>query len=250
VASAGGRAVLRELAALSFAHRRDVRVVFAGDAALAAALTRAAEAAAAAEDRRGTNVFAFVSADGSWPPRWHPVEVADPAAGAVAAALRARGYAADDAARMAALCGGRLRLLEAPLARGAASLSADDFLAAVRTTARTGFHTACAFHSPSEALSPADAARLARALDAVERHEARAEAGVRGGAVAAPPKLDMLPAACLASGPAGAGAAAATTVAARVEQVLYARADGSLAFQTRLHRQLWASERERLIARR
>jgi hypothetical protein len=169
LARAGGAAIFRQLAALInyyCVNRRAVRVIVAGSTAgLAAAFQRSPP-------------------NGS---RWRHFELPDPAPGAVAAALEARGYAPSEAHALIGECGTRLRLLKGPLLRGAGAVGAADVIAA---SVFTGDSAVAALF---DGLAAADAALLSRMLDAVAAVDEAATAGARR------PRVDDLPAAARAS---------------------------------------------------
>lgn len=83
--------------------------------------------------------------------RWSFYELRDPDEGPVLAALCAGGYSPCDAADMVALCGTRLRLLEEPLAVGAAVLGAREFIAAAHTSAVAHFEDVLSAGSVADA---------------------------------------------------------------------------------------------------
>ena len=149
--------------------------------------------------------------------RWSFYELRDPEEATVLDALHARGYSPRDAADMVALCGTRLRLLEGPLTAGAAMLGARQFMAAAQTSAMAHFADVLS------AGSVADAAVCTAALDAVQCFEegARCDAPMLGRVFTA-------------------------QHAAAASAVLYVRRDRTLAFQSRLHSQMWRRERARL----
>ena len=191
---AGGRLVLDLLGTLLVSYgvdRQAVRSVVAGSSA--------------------ELYFAFEESTPARGARWCYYELGDPPAAVVEGALRERGYSGDDAARMVALCGTRLRLLDGPLAQGALVLGAEDFL-------RASEHLGCAdFAGVFSRLEPRpeDAKQLARLLDALA-------GGAQGVAQRALPPaaraIDLAP-------------------------ILYINRKRELSFQSQLHRKVWAQVR-------
>ena len=150
VARTGGAQVFRALVWLLVIHGVDshaVRAAVSGSSALLSVFF----------DRTVASGF-----------RWITYSLPDPEPDAMLRALRARGYTADDAADIVALCGTRLRLLDEPLTHGAAAIEARTFMDAARVTA--GAH----FADLLVAASDADARALVFALDAALRCEAGA----------------------------------------------------------------------------
>ena len=149
--------------------------------------------------------------------RWRYHELADPAPVDAAAALEARGYTTAEARAMIDLCGTRLRLLSPPLHLGAGKLRAADFFASSVAAGRG------AIVRLFRALRVADAAVLARVLDAV----AAADADPR----ARRPLLEDLPVAARTAG---------------IAPTFYVNLDGALFFQSMLIARSWASARAEL----
>ena len=149
---------------------------------------------------------------------WRYYELRDPEEGAVLDALRVQGYTADEAAQLVSLCGTRLRLLEPALAQGAARVRAHDLMATGKAVASRHFYDLF------RRLKGTDAALMLRVLDQAEAAEAS------GGA---PPKLS-------ADGMSDA-------LLAQASKVLHVRLNGSLVFQSKLHRAVWPRVREELV---
>ena len=179
LANAGGRAVFKTLALLMIGYCVDRHAVRAAVAGSSMELDAALRAAA------------------PYHGRWRHYELSDPDESVVAAALRARGYSKEDAHALVAECGTRLRLLEGPLMHGAHAVPAADVLAA---TAAAGDEALRALFG---GLSPADAWRLTRTLNAVAAADAAVSAGAAG--AAARPLAADLPPAARAAGAACAG---------------------------------------------
>jgi len=153
--------------------------------------------------------------------RWSYCTMEDPPEATVVEALTGRGYDEDAARRMVALVGTRLRLLEAPLSKGAASVDAASFSTDSRTMAQDHFSDIL----DSIDLTPGDKQKL---VDILERLEA-AEAA--GDVSSAPSMYDM----------------PATLRAHQATKVLYVCLDRSLRFQSRLHRNAWQSIRSSYV---
>ena len=196
---AGGRLVFDLLGTLLVSYGVDQQVV------------RAVVAGSSAE-----LYFAFEESTPARGARWSYYELEDPDAAGVEGALRARGYSAEEAARMLALCGSRLRLLEGPLARGALELSAADFLRDSESNGRADF--AGVFARLDSA--PGDARRLAALLDALA---AGAGAQEQRALPAALRDIDIAP-------------------------ILYINRERELRFQSQLHRRAWAQVRAKYAA--
>ena len=212
LARAGGRMVLSLLGALLVNYcvdRRAVRAVVAGSSA--------------------ELCFAFEKCSPLRGARWDCYTLPDPEVRATTAALVARGYSKEEAHGIVDLCGTRLRMLEMPLACGAAVLSFDEFS---RSTAALG---SAAFAGVFQGLSHTDAAALGRLLDSIEACEAAVEGA--GGCstdahTARPGKekltgglqhLDMAP-------------------------ILYIDRSREFSFQSQLHRRTWARLRSKYVA--
>ena len=196
--NAGGSLVFQTLATLIVAYGVDrgvVRVVAAGSSA--------------------ELFFAFqaTTAKGN---RWSVITLADPAHDTVEGALEARGYSRDEARKMIALCGTRMRLLREPLEKGPAACSAAVF---VESVAASG---CAAIESVFARLDAESAARLARALDSV------AAADAAGDARGARPTKEALPR-CMHD--------------ADVSSALYVTPDRRLFFQSRAVARAWADTR-------
>ena len=203
----GGRAVFETLAQLLVMYCVDRRVVRAAVAGSSAALSVE---------------FDRTVASGS---RWRYYELHDPEEGAMLDALRARGYTADEAAQLVKLCGTRLRLLEPALAQGAALASARDLLTSSASMAERHFDDLF------RQLQGDDKSLIFRVLDqaaAAETSEA-AEASTK----VAPPKL---------SAPGMSDA-----LLALASKVLYLRLNGSIVFQSQLHRTVWQHVRGQFV---
>lgn len=142
----------------------------------------------------------------------------DPEPDVVQAALVAGGrYTVEEAQEMIALCGCRLRLMEAALDPRHPPPSFQDFMAGARAAARRAFDDVFrVVRSDHEQV-----AQLARLLDAVELAEA--------GAAPRPSRM-ALPALFRDVAP---------------SSVLFLDEEYTLAFQSRLHRRVWAESRSR-----
>ena len=162
--------------------------------------------------------FAFSERSPARGGRWHSYDLGDPAPEEVVAALRGRGYSGEEAARMVALCGTRLRLLEGPLSSGPEGWSAAAFL---RTTARCGEES---FSKVFQQLEAQDAGALARVLDAAYA------AGDAGNVALQPPLIMSLP--------------AALRRRMDISPILFVTRTGTLSFQSELHRNAWAEVRD------
>ena len=196
---AGGRLLLDLLGTLLVSYgvdRQAVRAVVAGDSA--------------------ELYFAFEESTPARGARWSYYELGDPPAAVVEGALRERGYSGDDAARMVALCGTRLRLLDGPLAQGALVLGAEDFLRASEHLGRADFAGVFA----RLRACPEDAKQFARLLDEL----AGSAEGVEQHALpAAARAVDLAP-------------------------ILYINRERELSFQSQLHRRVWALVRAKYAA--
>jgi hypothetical protein len=155
--------------------------------------------------------------------RWPYYELRDPEVSAVLNALHARGYTASDASDLVALCGTRLRLLEPALLHGAAAVSAREVIASSMTMATR--HYRDLFRQ----LGGADKGVLSRVLDQAERAEASGQATPAAG----PPLLSH---------------EVTEALVERASKVLYLRMDGSLTFQSALHRAAWSRVRSEYVA--
>ena len=200
LARAGGSAVFKALARLLVVHCVDshaVRAAVSGSSALLSIFF----------DRTVASGFRLIT-----------YSLPDPEPEAVLRVLRARGYTADEAADIVALCGTRLRLLDEPLKLGAAVIGARAFMDTARATADAHFADLLA------AASDADARALVSALDAALRCEA--------GTCDLPPML---------------GRAFTLRHAEAASKVLFLRPDRTLVFQSRLHAAVWRGERRRFL---
>jgi hypothetical protein len=200
LARAGGSAVFKALARLLVTHCVDshaVRAAVSGSSALLSIFF----------DRTVASGFRLIT-----------YSLPDPEPEAVLRVLRARGYTADEAADIVALCGTRLRLLDEPLKLGAAVIGARAFMDTARATADAQFADLLA------AASDADARALVSALDAALRCEA--------GTCDLPPML---------------GRAFTLRHAEAASKVLFLRPDRTLVFQSRLHAAMWRAERRRFL---
>ena len=117
---------------------------------------------------------------------------------------------------MVELCGTRLRLLQEPLAKGADAVDASVFLADMWATAHLAFTSAF-----SLLATPTARLEFAAMLDLIERCEQHISEK--------PPNLQRLPAGHSAND---------------FSRLLYVKSDGSLTFQSQLHRRVWATIRE------
>ena len=182
LARGGGEAVFRTLALMLICYCVDqhaVRAMVAGSS--------------------GAELCAALRAAAPYNGRWDHYELRDPEAGAVVAALQARGgYAEEDARALVAECGTRMRLLEGPLLLGAGGLPASDFLV---TSAAAGDEALRALFC---GLSASDARRLARSLSAIAAADAAGSGA--GAAGAARPLAADLPHPVRAAGAAYTGA--------------------------------------------
>jgi hypothetical protein len=144
-------------------------------------------------------------------PRWSYHQILDPDPNTVLAALAEKGYSAAEARSMVALVGTRLRLLQGPLEMGAMAVSCSTFLKVSRETGVANFRDLLAKTAAKDSL-----------VDTLERIVAH-EAG--GGAE---PSLTDMPAALRALD---------------LWKVLHVRLDGTLTFQSQLHRVAWGELR-------
>lgn len=163
---AGGQIVLDMLGALLVGYcmdRKAVRAVIAGSSA--------------------ELNFAFSTSGPLNAVRWEDFDLEDPPEAAVCTALVAKGYNLEEACSMTQLCGTRLRLLQAPLTRGASTHSAAEFLRKARAKGRA------ALAGIFSQLSPADAKLLAKVLDGIEACDALKGAGMRPVKEGLPPAL-------------------------------------------------------------
>ena len=120
--AAGGQLVFNMLATLIVKYsvdRKAVRIAVAGSSA--------------------ELLFAFETLTTAKGNRWSFYDLADPSPTEVESRLVARGYTRDEALHMISLCGTRLRLLERPLKRGAAVVSAASFLAESVVASKSAF---------------------------------------------------------------------------------------------------------------
>ena len=152
--------------------------------------------------------------------RWDNYLVTDPDEGDVLEALQRRGYTEQEAANMVELCGTRLRLLQGPLTKGAAALKASVFLADMRAKAQLAFTSAFSLLS-----TPAAKQNFAAVLDSIELCKQHVSVN--------PPSLKHLPAGHSAND---------------FSRLIYVNLDGSLAFQSQLHRRVWATIRKTISA--
>ena len=171
----------------------------------------------------------------------HIRRLLDPEEGATRAALEARGYSTEEAQSMVNLCGTRLRLLERPLALGAADCIYTDFM---RGAYERGV---AAFASVFARLGRDDAAVLGGMLDAIEA----CEAAIEGSALAA--------AVVVAGSAAPARAPMPATRRPKKEQlpsglqhtdvapILFVSLKRELSFQSLLHRRVWAQVRSTFL---
>ena len=151
--------------------------------------------------------------------RWKTYMVTDPDKGDVLKALQSRGYTEQEAASMVELCGTRLRLLQGPLDDGADELDASVFLADMRAMAELAFMNAF-----SLLATPAARRNFAAMLDLIERCEQHIGEN--------PPILKHLPAGHLAHD---------------FSRLIYVKRDGSLTFQSQLHRRVWSTIRQTIL---
>jgi hypothetical protein len=198
--AAGGRLIFRTLATLIVAYgvdRKAVRIVVAGSSA--------------------ELDFAFDSttAKGN---RWRYYFLQDPPPGDVMRVLVARGYADADARALVALCGTRLRLLDAPLNGAPAVVDAVEFLADSSDRGRQDF---AKFFGLLDAPS---AAQLVRVLDGIAASDAAAP-GARPTKSALPPSVRD----------------------ADFSSILYIDRGRKLYFQSQLHARTWASARDEIV---
>ena len=154
--------------------------------------------------------------------RWRYYELRDPEKSAVLDALCASGYSKSDADELVALCGTRLRLLEPALLYGASAVSARELITSSVDMATR--HYRDLFRQ----LSAVEKGVLSRVLDQAERAEANGQA-----THASPPLLSH---------------EVTETLVARASKVLYLRLDGSLTFQSALHRAVWSQLRDECAA--
>lgn len=201
LAEAGGRYVFDELAVLLVAYgvdRRFVRTAVAGSSALLSV------------------EFDTTVASGT---RWSYHQMEDPAPEAVVQALGDMGYSAAEAASMVELVGTRLRLLEAPLTKGAAAVDASGFIRSARQVAVGHFDDILR----KGKLAPDSRRGLIDVLERIREFEA--------GMGSQPSLSDMSEA----------------LIALDLSKVLYVRVDRCLAFQSRLHSKVWAELRTKYV---
>jgi hypothetical protein len=194
LARVGGRFVFEELAALLVAYgvdRRAVRSAVAGSPAHLAV------------------EFDKTIAHGA---RWEYIQMSDPSPETIVAALTAKGYTEDEARRMIDLVGTRLRLLEAPLEKGAAECSCFEFL---RTAHDWGVRSFTSLLGEPTAERDGAQGRLVDILQRIVSHEA---------GQGDPPKWYHMPESLRAQ---------------QFSKVLYLRLDDSFTFQSQLHRTVW-----------
>ena len=153
--------------------------------------------------------------------RWLYYELPDPDERAVLDALHAHGYSMSVARDLVRLCGTRLRLLEAAVRLGVTAESAHEAKAASLAWATRQYRELFG------ELAPAEKGVLARVLDQIDR----AEAGDAS-------KVDPPTIFCEAS----------KDLVARASKVMFLRLDGSLTFQSALHRETWARVRAQFTA--
>jgi energy-coupling factor transporter ATP-binding protein EcfA2 len=151
--------------------------------------------------------------------RWDNYLVTDPDEGDVLEALQRRGYTEQEAASMVELCGTRLRLLQGPLTKGVAALKASVFLADTRAKAQLAFKSAFSLLS-----TPAAKQNFAAVLDSIEQCKQHVNVN--------PPSLEHLPPGHSAND---------------FSRLIYVNPDGSLTFQSQLHRRVWATIRETIL---
>jgi hypothetical protein len=154
--------------------------------------------------------------------RWRYYELRDPEKSAVLDALRVSGYTKSDADELVALCGTRLRLLEPALLYGASAVSARELITSSVDMATR--HYRDLFRQ----LSDVEKGVLSRVLDQAECAEASGQA-----THASAPLLSH---------------EVTEALVARVSKVLYLRLDGSLTFQSALHRTVWSQLRDECAA--
>lgn len=189
LASVGGRYVFNSLAWLLVVYGTDrgaVRTAVAGSTAL---LVQEFDKTIASSDRVWVE------------------EMPDPAPETITMALCQAGYTEDEARRMIALVGTRLRLLELPLQNGVKDISCQKFLNHQRELAECQFYTL---------LKDDDArADLVNLLERIRSHEAKVGR--------APTVADI----------------ADEQRKLGFSNVLYLRLNGSVTFQSQLHRTSW-----------
>ena len=204
LASAGGRVVFETLAALLVGYgvdRKVVRTAVAGSSALLNA------------------EFAKTVARGN---RWIYYELADPPEHAMHAVLRERGYTLEEARAMTDLLGTRVRLLQEPLALGAAQVPASGFLAGQCTLAESRFEST--FRA---VRGSADKAALVRVLDA-----ATAQLCIGEPQGSSRNLSDLTP----------------SLISADLSLLLFVRLNNSLAFQSQLLERRWPVFRSKYAA--
>jgi hypothetical protein len=197
LANVGGRFVFEELAVLLVAYgvdRRVVRTAVAGSSALLSV------------------EFDKTVAGGA---RWNYQQMVDPDVDTVVTALLERGYKKEEACRIVALVGTRLRLLEPLLKSGAHKLSCDRFLGRERVLATANI---------LDLMAVADARDSLHAIcDRIVAHEA--------GDGDAPTLYDM----------------SEGLRSLDFAKVLYVDLGRSVTFQSQLHRVVWGELRGKFV---